>query len=311
MVVRPINPTNEWYSTSQQSPPTAFPRRGAVLHHTAGGTFEGVVSMMVSGSRQVSADRVVKDGRCAQIVDPSMRAWSLSSATWDSQLRSIECVNESVEGWTISQKSHETMAAQVATWAFEEGWWPHRDGDPTGWTVFGHREIYSIFGESYSTACPGGMDLDLVVRLAQQYLNPEPIKPKGLPMFALIRDPSKGWIYAVGEDGRKAPIQNERQFGAITRLRKAMLNTGDEVEDFYDGDFVDPEWGDLDRVLKSINGPYTDVKPVAPTWAPTPEELAAIGAGVKFDALLKQIDKLTEADKVELLAAINKPRTVA
>lgn len=169
------DPTTEWYSTSQQSALTASPRRGVVLHHGATTDVDWIIGVETSGSKQVSSNRVVKDSRCVKIVDDGARAWSLSDPYWDSVLRSIECANESTAGWTISKESHQTLARQVAWWSFDDTrngqpWWPHRDGDPTTWTVLGHREINQIHGGSYATACPGGMDLDLVTRLAQSYL---------------------------------------------------------------------------------------------------------------------------------------------
>lgn len=167
------NPTNEWYTTSQQSAVTASPRVGAVLHHGATTDMDQIINMETSGSRQVSSNRVAKDTRCARVVsdDPNIRAWSLSSPYYDSVLSSIECANESTDGWTISASSQETLAQMVAFWASTEGWTPHRDGDPTTWTVFGHREIYTIFGASYATACPGAMDLDWITLRARNIIN--------------------------------------------------------------------------------------------------------------------------------------------
>lgn len=167
------DPTNEWYTTSQQSAVVAAPRVGVVLHHGATTDMDAIIDMETSGSRQVSSNRVAKDTRCARVVsdDPNIRAWSLSSAYYDSVLSSVECANESTDGWTISASSQETLAQMVAYWASIEGWTPHRDGDPTGWTVFGHREIYTIFGASYATACPGAMELDWIAARAREVIN--------------------------------------------------------------------------------------------------------------------------------------------
>lgn len=196
------DPTTEWHSTSQQSPPTAFPRRGVVLHHGATTSADLIIQMETSGSRQVSSDRVIKDNRNAKIVDPWMRAWSLSSAHWDSVLRSIECANESLAGYTISNESAVMCARQTAFWAQEEKWWPHRDGDPRTWTVYGHREIYTIFGDSYPTACPGGMPIDDIVKLAQKLLKgTEPVEN---PIYEeeemAIQD--GGYIAEMSPDGK-------------------------------------------------------------------------------------------------------------
>lgn len=165
------DPVTEVHSTFQQSPVTTRPRRGVVLHHAATTSADQVIQMETTGSREVSSNRIVKDTRNAKIAnDPDFRAWSLASAYYDSILSSVECANESTVGWTISQASHETLAHQVAWWAQRDGFRPHREGPPAGWTVFGHREIYTIFGASYATACPGGMNLDWIAIRAQQIL---------------------------------------------------------------------------------------------------------------------------------------------
>lgn len=166
--------TGPWtavYNTPNKSPRQNVARRGAVLHHAAMTSLSGLRDMEVNGTKQVSSTAICKDNNLELIIpDPNMRAWSLADAYWDSALHSIECCNESTNGWTISDASHESLARAVAYWASTEGWRPHRDGDPTTWTVLGHREINSIHGGSYSTACPGGMDLDRVTRRAQQLL---------------------------------------------------------------------------------------------------------------------------------------------
>jgi len=165
------DPVTEVHSTFQQSPVTARPRVGCVLHHGATTNIDQIIQMETTGSREVSSNRVIKDGRNAKIAnDPEYRAWSLASAYRDSILSSVECANESTNGWTISDASHETLAHQVAWWAQRDGFRPHREGPARGWTVFGHREIFQVFGDSYATACPGGMDLNFVTIRAQQIL---------------------------------------------------------------------------------------------------------------------------------------------
>lgn len=172
------DPTNEWYTTSQQSALIARPRQGCVLHHGATTDMDAIIDMETSGSKQVSSNRVAKDKRLAKIVDDGMRAWSLSSAYYDSILWSCECANESTDGWTISAESQETLAQWVAYLAQKEGWVPNRSGDPSTWTVFGHREIYMYFGASYPTACPGAMDLDWITARAIQILTTTPKRKK-------------------------------------------------------------------------------------------------------------------------------------
>lgn len=161
--------STEVHNTAQYSARNQ-PVRGVVLHHGATTSADQIISMEVSGSRQVSSHQVVKDSRIAGIVQEQFRAWSLSDADWDSWAMTVECANESTAGWTISQASHESLARLVADWATRYGFYPHRNGDPRTWTVIGHREVYTIHGGSYATACPGGMNLDWIAARAQQLI---------------------------------------------------------------------------------------------------------------------------------------------
>lgn len=138
--------------------------QSVILHHGATTNDELMIQMMVSGSREVSAQAVVKDGRRTGVVDEDYRAWTSASAYWDGRSNTIECANESTNGWTISDASYNSMAILLADWSIRYNFALIRNGRNS--TVFGHRELYQFFGDSYATACPGGMDVDRVVREA-------------------------------------------------------------------------------------------------------------------------------------------------
>jgi hypothetical protein len=159
----------ETHPTSQKSNRTR-PVAGVVLHHAATTNADWVIGVESTGDKQVSSHLVVKDTRRAALVPEEFRAWSLSDAYWDSWALTVECANESTNGWTISDASHESLAQLVADWARRYKFYPHRNGPAETWTVLGHREVYQIHGGSYATACPGGMDLDRIVKRAQQLL---------------------------------------------------------------------------------------------------------------------------------------------
>lgn len=146
-------------------------RHGVVLHYAVTTSLDAL-RRLVMGAKQVSATAIVKDDQRELIVpNPQDRPWSLSSAWGDSAFRSIECANESSNGWTISEASNVSMALCVAYWATVDGFWPHRDGaDRKRWTVVGHGEMKPIWGVSYATACPGSLPLDHVTRMAQDFL---------------------------------------------------------------------------------------------------------------------------------------------
>lgn len=164
-----------------------------VLHHAATTSLAAIERLMEPGGRTVSAHYAVKDDQRVLKVPLTHRAFSLASKLWDSKAVTVECANESAAGWTISARSHETLAQIVADTASDFGFYPHRDGAPSTWTVLGHREVYTIHGASYPTACPGAMDLDGVTRRAQQILagtGAPPIKP-ATPMPSPARD---AWV---------------------------------------------------------------------------------------------------------------------
>lgn len=163
-------------NTPNKSPRQNVARKGVCLHHAATESLSAL-RRLAMGAKEVSATAIVKDGAAELLMADGFRAWSLADAWGDSAFRSVECANESSNGWTISDASHWTLARLVAYWAERDGFWPHRDGDPKTWTVIGHREFNTIYGGSYPTACPGAMDLGLVTRRAQGLLNGS--KPAG------------------------------------------------------------------------------------------------------------------------------------
>lgn len=192
----------EIHATSQDGPRTVGYIDHIVLHHSATTNVDEVIAMMVTKSRQVSAHIAMKDTRLAGIVPEELRAWSLSSPLWDSRSFTVECANESTAGWTISDASHESLAQLCANWSRRYGIPINRSGDPRTWTVLGHREVYTIWGQSYATACPGGMDLDRIAARAIQILNGTTPTRKDHPMSinSALRTPD-GSIYAQFEPG--------------------------------------------------------------------------------------------------------------
>lgn len=157
------------------------PIRYVILHHGATTSDEVMISMMVSGSRQVSAQAVVKDDRRTGVVPEEYRAWTSSSAYWDGHACTIECANESTNGWTISDASYESMAILLADWSTRYQFPLVRNGVNS--TVFGHSELYRWFGDSYATACPGGMDIDRVVRRANEIKSSSTAGGGSQPLF--------------------------------------------------------------------------------------------------------------------------------
>jgi len=146
------------YDTPQKSSRNGSVPRYVVIHHAASTSFSGVVQMEL-GAKEVSSTLIIDGPNIASMMDESYRAWSLSSALWDGQSLSVETINNSgAPGWTISEASYRSLAKVVADWCRRYSIPCNRD------RVLGHREVYSRHGASYATACPGGIDLDRVVR---------------------------------------------------------------------------------------------------------------------------------------------------
>ena len=134
------------------------------VHHAASTSHRAVVEMMVTGSREVSAHYVVSDS-IESVVDEDYRAWSLSSPEWDSKSVVAETINDSTDGWTVSDKTFDNLARLIADWST-------RYGIPiTDDTVLTHQEVYARYGESYPTACPGDLQRRKpeLLKLAQHY----------------------------------------------------------------------------------------------------------------------------------------------
>jgi len=167
---------------------------------------DAVLNMMSSGSREVSANYVVKDSRIARVVPEELRSWSLSSAEWDGRSITFEIVNSSNGGsWPVSGASQESVARVVADIASRYGIPLNRE------RVLGHREVYTRYGASYPTACPGGLDMDWIVARAIEINNGGGTPGRKKSMTTLYHDLSTfvgGYskdgttLYALAGDGR-------------------------------------------------------------------------------------------------------------
>lgn len=122
-----------------------------ILHHCASTSLSGVLGMMSSGSREVSANYVIgKGGEIVGVVPEEFRAWTSGSTSWDGRAITFEIVNESGgPDWRISDKAMGAVERILADISGRYGIPLSRD------TVVTHQELYTIHGASYATACPG------------------------------------------------------------------------------------------------------------------------------------------------------------
>lgn len=145
-----------------------------VVHHAASTSHDAVVKMMTSGSRKVSSNYVVSQ-RITGVVDENDRAWTSSSPTYDGHGVTVEVINDSTKGWTVSPLTFTNLAKLIADVATR-----HRFAI-NDTTVVTHQEIYKRTNgkESYATACPGDLqrrkaELITLARLYQSTEHPLP-----------------------------------------------------------------------------------------------------------------------------------------
>ena len=121
-----------------------------IVHHAASTSIDVVVGMMVSGSREVSANYVVGD-TVVGVVPEEVRAWTSASADWDGRAVTVETINDSTNGWTVSDRTFDNLARLIADVA------KRYDFPITDDTVLTHQELYTRYGASYATSCPGDL----------------------------------------------------------------------------------------------------------------------------------------------------------
>lgn len=169
--------TNEIRQTSQRSSRNGQTPSFFIVHHVAGTSHNGTVDMMVSGSREVSANYVVSE-KITCVVDEDYRAWTSGSTYWDSRAITVETVNSRAgDPWPVSDKTFDNLARLIADCARRYGF-PINDS-----TILTHQELNTRFGDSYPTACPGDLQRRKpeLLRLANHYLSgstPQTTAPK-------------------------------------------------------------------------------------------------------------------------------------
>jgi len=127
--------------------------------------FEGVLSMWTNATRQGSANYAISnEGQIVGAVPEENRSWSLSNYPFDARSITFEIENESLGGsWPVSPAAHDATAKVVADICTRYGIPCDRRH------VLTHREVAAM-GYSYATACPGGLNADLIVKLANDYI---------------------------------------------------------------------------------------------------------------------------------------------
>lgn len=172
-----------------------------ILHHCASTSLAGVLGMMSSGSREVSANYVVgNDGEIVGVVPEEYRAWTSGSASWDGRAITFEIVNETAgPEWRISEKAFDAVARMLADVSLRYGISLSRE------TVVTHQELYSRYGASYATACPGPFlqsRIDQLLTAADDVSKPTPAPAPEPTIGDLMAFKSIGIAYRPDEKVR-------------------------------------------------------------------------------------------------------------
>jgi len=170
---------SQTHDTSQKSSRQGAKIDMVICHHMASTNSEATLSEELTGSRQVSSNYIITNtGEIWGVVPEEYRAWTSGAtksqnpadngkgAAFDRRSITFECADQSTGGsWPISAASQDAIVKLLVDVHQRYGIPLDRDH------IVGHRELYTRWGASYATACPGGMDLDDLVSRAVAQLN--------------------------------------------------------------------------------------------------------------------------------------------
>lgn len=172
-----------------------------IIHHAATTSLENILALFQPGGRSVSANYAMgNDGTLVLAVDEDRRAWTSSSAEWDGRAVTIEVANSAIgDPWPVSNEAFHKLARLIADVAARYNF-PINDD-----TILTHQELYTRYGASYATACPGDLQRRKgeLLALANHYrFGGTPIStPKGSNEMYLLRD-LNGTIWLYTPNGR-------------------------------------------------------------------------------------------------------------
>jgi peptidoglycan hydrolase-like protein with peptidoglycan-binding domain len=177
-----------------------------VLHHQASTNSNVTLGMMSSGSRQVSANYVIRgNGRAVGVVHEEHTPFTNGNLAWNRRSITFEIENSAgAPSWSVSPAAHEITAQIVADVARRYGW-----GSVDRNRVVVHKELYARYGVGYATACPGGLDANWIVARANEILG------KGGAVPAIVGGtPSTATSYPKGTYNGYDIVTIQRAVGA-------------------------------------------------------------------------------------------------
>lgn len=144
-----------------------------VLHHAATDSLSGAVNTLRGTNGAPTASYVVKDGQLVSMVAEQDSAWT--NGRWTSNMYSVtfEMCNAGQSGSTWLAPSAATCETTAYAMARAAQRWGIELPLEHGVNVFGHKEV-----SKSATACPGLLDVDAVVKRANEIIAASPVKPE-------------------------------------------------------------------------------------------------------------------------------------
>ncbi|PPF18260.1 hypothetical protein C5B92_07020 [Rathayibacter sp. AY1A4] len=214
---------------SVKESPQSSSRQGAkvnlfIVHHADNTRAQSVVDMMTIPTKEVSSNYVVDETGPTGVVREEMRAFTSGSssdggkgAACDRRAITAEVINSTrAPDWRFDPRTIEHLARLIADVATRYGFPIDRDH------VVGHRELYTRWGASYPTMCPGpSMDLDALVAKARAYQQNDTTQEED--DMVLYTDQDKKDLQAAHADSKAARETAER-------VEKRATNTENKVD---------------------------------------------------------------------------------
>lgn len=123
-----------------------------IVHHAATTSLATILALFAPGGRTVSANYALGGGVLVGTVDEDRRAWTSGSEAWDGRAVTIEVANSRAgDPWPVGAPDFTLLAWLIADVASRYGF-PIDDTH-----ILTHQELYTRYGASYPTACPGDL----------------------------------------------------------------------------------------------------------------------------------------------------------
>jgi N-acetylmuramoyl-L-alanine amidase len=238
----------EWVGPTPNQGGGMVEHRGVVLHIAEGG-YEGTIAWQRNPAADVSSHFIVaKDGRCAQMVDTAVAAWT--QAAGNGHWISVE--NEGFSGQSLTPQQVEVNARLYARGVREHGWPLESTDSPSGRGLGWHGMGGAAWGGH--PECPGEpikAQRPAILARAAQILTPG---KDG--MAAVIKRRATGHVYRF-DTGWAKHLADDQQ------VNVALNAEGIDLHDYEDGDFQRTIWNmgleefspaDFDRIAAKPGG---------------------------------------------------------